>query len=330
MLATLSRLFDPMVRLLMLALLLAIIVPVPVAHQELGQWVANGAVFFLFLLNGLRLPRDQVLRGLVDWRFHGALALWVFGAMLLGGWTAWQLSEAFLPALLALGFLYLGALPSTVQSATVYTSLAGGNVAHAVVAAAMLNVLGVFLSAPLFAVLAGSETVAFHGEVLIKIATILLLPFALGQFLQPRFGKIVTDNPALTRWTDRIPIALAVYVAMSAAVNEGIWGRIDGVEWALMLLGVVAFLIYANAGSWIASGMLGFPRADRIAYLFGGSQKSLAMGAPLATILFDAAIAGIILLPLLAYHFLQLVLAAPLATHLNERASIQPDRAESG
>jgi len=70
MLATLSRLFDPMVRLLMLALLLAIVVPVPVAYQDLGQWVANGAVFFLFLLNGLRLPRDQVLRGLVDWRFH--------------------------------------------------------------------------------------------------------------------------------------------------------------------------------------------------------------------------------------------------------------------
>ena len=43
---------------------------------------------------------------------------------------------------------------------------------------------------------------------------------------------------------------------------------------------------------------------------------AVAMGAPLATILFDPASAGIILLPLLVYHFLQLVLAAPLATRL--------------
>jgi len=318
MLSAAVRLFDPMVRLLMLALLLAIVVPMPVSHQALGQLVANGAVFFLFLLNGLRLPRDQVILGIRDWRFHGALTLWVFGAMLVGGWGIWQVTEFILPPLLALGFLYLGALPSTVQSATVYTSMAGGNVAHAVVAAALLNVLGVFLSAPLFAMLAGSDAVAFHGEVLVRIAIILLLPFVIGQILQPKLGAIVTNNPALTRWTDRIPIALAVYVAMSAAVNEGIWDRVDGTAWILMLAAVLVFLACANAGSWLAGGAMKLKRKDRIAFLFGGSQKSLAMGAPLATILFDPATAGIILLPLLVYHFLQLVLAAPLATRLAE------------
>ena len=318
MLSVAARLFDPMVRLLILALFLAVIVPVPVSHQATGQLVANGAVFFLFLLNGLRLPRDQVIRGVRDWRFHGALTLWVFGAMLLGGWGIWQVTGLILPPLLALGFLYLGALPSTVQSATVYTSMANGNVAHAVVAAALLNVLGVFLSAPLFALFAGSEAVALGSEVLVRIAVILLLPFAIGQLLQPRFGSIVTSNPALTKWTDRIPIALAVYVAMSAAVNEGIWDRIDGPAWALMLVAVLIFLAYANAGSWAAGGAMGLERKDRIAFLFGGSQKSLAMGAPLATILFDPATAGIILLPLLVYHFLQLVLAAPLANRLAE------------
>ncbi|MDJ0641772.1 MAG: bile acid:sodium symporter family protein [Erythrobacter sp.] len=314
--SAIARLFDPMVRLLMLALLLAIVFPVPESHEAIGQLVANGAVFFLFLLNGLRLPRDQVLRGVRDWRFHGALALWVFGAMLLGGWGLWQATGLIIPPLLALGFLYLGALPSTVQSATVYTSIANGNVAHAVVAAALLNVLGVFLSAPLFALFAGGESVPFDTSVLVRIAVILLLPFAIGQVLQPRFGELATKNPALTKWTDRIPIALAVYVAMSAAVNEDIWRNINGVEWTLMLAGVLAFLAYANVGSWLAGAALGLDRKDRIAYLFGGSQKSLAMGAPLATILFDPAMAGIILLPLLVYHFLQLVLAAPLASQL--------------
>lgn len=319
MVSQLARLFDPMVRLLVLALILAIALPIPENAQGLGQAIANAAVFVLFLLNGLKLPRDQVLRGLRDWRFHGALSLWVFGAMLLGGWGLWQMGLYVVPPLLALGFLYLGALPSTVQSATVYTSMAGGNTAHAVVAAAILNVLGVFLSAPLFALLAGSEAVAFRGEVLFKIALILLLPFALGQILQPRFGAVIARHPAITKWTDRVPIAIAVYVAMSAAVNEGIWSRISLLEWAMMLTGVLLFLAYANAGSWLASGLLRMDRGERIAFLFGGSHKSLAMGAPLATILFEPARAGIILLPLLVYHFVQLVLAAPLANLLASR-----------
>ncbi len=316
MLAPVVRVFDPMVRLLILALVLAIVVPVPESRQEFGQWIANAAIFVLFFLNGLRLPRDKVVRGATDWRFHGALALWVFGAMLFGGWAIWQLGGGLFPALLALGFLYLGALPSTIQSATVYTSMAGGNVAHAVVAAALLNILGVFLSAPLFALLAGSEVVAFHSEVLVKIATVLLLPFVLGQLLQPRFGEIVTQNPALTKWTDRVPIAIAVYVAMSGAVNEGIWNRIDGTAWLFALSAVCIYLVYAIVGSWSAGGLLTKTREDRIAFLFAGAQKSLAMGAPLATLMFDPAIAGVVLIPLIAYHFIQLVVAAPIANSL--------------
>lgn len=316
MFASLSRIFDPMVRLLILALAMAIVWPVPDSQQAVGQWIANAAIFVLFFLNGLRLPREQVLRGLTDWRFHGALALWVFGAMLLGGWAIWRFGGGMLPPLLSLGFLYLGALPSTIQSATVYTSMAKGNVAHAVVAAALLNILGVFFSAPLFALLAGSDVVAFHSEVLVKIATVLLLPFALGQLLQPRFGEIATQNPALTKWTDRVPIAIAVYVAMSAAVNEGVWSRIDGAGWALALMAVLLYLTYAIVGSWFAGGALTSSRADRIAFLFAGTQKSLAMGAPLATLMFDPAVAGVVLIPLIAYHFIQLVVAAPIANRL--------------
>jgi sodium/bile acid cotransporter 7 len=40
------------------------------------------------------------------------------------------------------------------------------------------------------------------------------------------------------------------------------------------------------------------------------------MGAPLASVLFGPATAGLVLLPVLVYHLLQLVLSAPLATRL--------------
>ena len=153
---------DPLVRLLLLAIVLASVVPVTAEWRPLAQGVSNGAVFLLFLLNGLRLPRADVIRGIGHVRFLAPLVLWCFGAMALAGWGLSMALDNWLPPLVALGFLYLGTLPSTVQSATAYTSLAGGNVANSVVAAALLNILGVFLTAPLFSALAGSEGAPFE------------------------------------------------------------------------------------------------------------------------------------------------------------------------
>ena len=307
---------DPLVRLLLLAIVLASVVPVTAEWRTLAQGVSNGAVFLLFLLNGLRLPRADVIRGIGHVRFLAPLVLWCFGAMALAGWGLSMALDNWLPPLVALGFLYLGTLPSTVQSATAYTSLAGGNVANSVVAAALLNILGVFLTAPLFSALAGSEGAPFDLAALQKVALILLLPFVLGQLVQNRFGHFVRDHRTLATWMDRTAIAIAVYVAFSGAVEEGLWDRVDAGEWGVLLAGVVALLALAFAGAWLLGGVLALGRGERIAFLFSGAQKSIAMGAPLAAVLFPPGTAGLVLLPVLVYHLLQLVLSAPIASRL--------------
>ena len=307
---------DPLVRLLLLAIVLASVVPVRAEWRPVAQGVSNGAVFLLFLLNGLRLPRADVIRGIGHIRFLAPLVLWCFGAMALAGWGLSLALDNWLPPLVALGFLYLGTLPSTVQSATAYTSLAGGNVANSVVAAALLNILGVFLTAPLFSALAGSEGAPFDLAALQKVALILLLPFVLGQLLQNRFGHYVRDHRTLATWMDRTAIAIAVYVAFSGAVEEGLWDRVDAGEWGVLLAGVVALLALAFAGAWLLGGVLALGRGERIAFLFSGAQKSIAMGAPLAAVLFPPGTAGLVLLPVLVYHLLQLVLSAPIASRL--------------
>ena len=70
-------------------------------------------------------------------------------------------------------------------------------------------------------------------------------------------------------------------------------------------------------GAWLLGGAMRLDRANRISFLFAGAQKSVAMGAPLATVLFPPAAAGIVLLPILLYHLVQLVIAAPIAARLN-------------
>ena len=307
---------DPMIAVLVIATLLAIAVPAAGEARATATTVSNIGIFVLFLVNGMRLPRAEIARGLANWRYFGPLMLFVFGAMAITGLGFASLAGAALPPLVALGFVYLGCLPSTVQSATSYTSLAEGNVGLAVVGAALINIAGVFVSAPLFALLGGSGAGAIGSEAIIRIGLILVLPFVIGQIVQDRVIERVAAHRARIAWLDRAVIGIAVYVAFSGAVEQGLGRMFAAADWAVLTGLVLAMLALALGAAWGVSGLLRLPRSDRIAFLFAGSQKSVAIGAPLAAILFPPASAGFVIAPLLIYHLAQLVLAAPLALRL--------------
>ena len=62
-----------------------------------------------------------------------------------------------------------------------------------------------------------------------------------------------------------------------------------------------------------ASRLLGFDPADRITVVFCGSKKSLASGLPMAGVLFAGQSLGLVVLPLMLFHQLQLMVCAALA-----------------
>ena len=316
---------DPMLRMLAAAIVLAALLPAVGSGREVAQAVANGAIFLLFLLNGLRISRRDIALGFANWRFLLPLALWVFGVMSLLGLGFSLAGSYLLTPTVALGFLFLGTLPSTVQSATSYSSLAGGNVALSVIAAALLNILGVFVTVPLFLLLGGSGSGDIGMDVVVKIMLLLVLPFAIGQAIQDFTGSFVARHKPKIAWVDRFAIATAVYVAFSGAVEQGIWSRVDALDWVFIGALIVAFLAVGTWGAWVAGKLVGLARADRIAFLFAGSQKSAAVGAPLATILLAPDVAGFVVVPLLLYHLFQLVIAAPIASRL---AQPHPDASD--
>lgn len=307
---------DPMIAVLVIATGLALVLPAQGETRAIATTVSNTGIFLLFLVNGMRIRRSEIARGLANWRYFGPLMAFVFGGMALAGLGFAILAQGILPPLVALGFVYLGVLPSTVQSATSYTSLAHGNVALAVVGAALINISGVFISAPLFALLRGGAAGDIGSEAIIRIGLILVLPFVLGQIVQDRFVDRVARHRGRIAWLDRAVIGIAVYVAFSGAVEQGLATMFGPADWATLAGLVLAMLILALGAAWLTSRALRMPRPDRIAFLFAGSQKSVAIGAPLAAILFPPAAAGFVIAPLLLYHLAQLVLAAPLATRL--------------
>jgi len=141
----------------------------------------------------------------------------------------------------------------------------------------------------------------------------LLLPFVAGHLLRPVIGGFVDRNKKILQPVDRGSILLVVYSAFSAAVVNGIWTQVNVADLA-GLLGLSAVLLAAVMGVNVLTARLaGLSRGDFIVLLFCGSKKSLASGVPMAGALFAPAHVGLIVLPLMIFHQLQLFVCAALA-----------------
>lgn len=278
------------------------------------------AIFALFFLHGVRLPREALLSGVTDWRLHLAILLTTFAVFPLAGIGLSLLLPGLLSPMLWTGLIFLCALPSTVQSSIAYTSMSGGNVAGAVAAAAFSNLLGVFLTPLIVTLILDTQGAEIGAAGIGKIAALLFLPFLLGHALRPWLLPLVKNRPRLTVVVDKGTILLAVYGAFSAAAAEGLWRRLPHGELAalaglcLLLLGLVL------AAAWAIGRFGGYSRENRAAILFCGSVKSLASGAPMARILFPGAAAGFVILPVMLFHTLQLIVCAAIAGRMAQSA----------
>jgi solute carrier family 10 (sodium/bile acid cotransporter), member 7 len=315
--AMLSRLIpDRFILLLLGVIALASFLPAQGSALSTVSTVSNIAIFSLFFFHGLRLSREAVWAGIKHWRLQLAIVAFTYAALPLAGLSLSLLMPALLSPGLWIGVLFLCALPSTVQAAISSSSMAGGNVAASVVAAALSNIAGVILTPLIVAGIASVSGTDVGLGSIGKIAGLLLLPFILGQIAHGWFGAWAERHKLWIGRMDRLTIILAVYVAFSAAVVDGLWQRLTLSEFGPLLLIVCGLLAFAFAATWWIGGALSFAREDRITLLYSGSHKTLATGAPMARILFPGAEAGLIIIPLMLYHQLQLIISPWTATRL--------------
>jgi sodium/bile acid cotransporter 7 len=296
-----------------------------------GAWalvlgvVTDVAIGLLFFLHGAKLSRDAILAGAGHWRLH----LLVLGSTflmfpLIGLAVSAAPAGGLIDPQVAMGVLYLCILPSTVQSSIAFTSMAGGNVPAAVCAASASNLLGIFLTPALAALLLNVQGAGGGGDFLGAVQAIvlqLLVPFLAGHFARPWIGSFVDRHKKALTLVDRGSILLVVYTAFSAAVIEGLWRRLGAHDLAVIVAVDCAILAVALFATTFVTRRLGFSRADEITAVFCGSKKSLASGVPMAGVLFPAAMVGPILLPLMVFHQIQLMVCAVLARHYAEKGA---------
>nr|WP_235750530.1 bile acid:sodium symporter family protein [Nigerium massiliense] len=291
------------------------------------DWATKIAIFGLFFLYGARLHPDEALKGLRDWRLHLTILSFTYIAfpalgLLLGPVLVPHLLS---PALYA-GLLYVTLCPSTVQSSVNFTSIAGGNVAGAIVSASASNLLGVFLTPALaIALMNTTGNADIRLESFLDIVLQILLPFVLGQLSRRWTADFVTRHKKL-KLVDQFSIVLVVYAAFSSGMRENIWSLVTWSDLVVLLVVVCAILALALWSTWTVARKLGFNRADAIAIQFCGTKKSLASGLPMATVLFAGQPTGLIILPLVLFHQLQLMACSAMASHYRRQA----DAADAG
>jgi sodium/bile acid cotransporter 7 len=322
----LSRLhIDPYVVAIVGMVGLASLIPVRGSSAVVAGYATNAAIALLFLLHGAKLEPRAALAGARHWRLHGVVLLATFVLFPVLGLTARAVAPQLLPPTLWAGLLMLCVLPSTVQSSIAFTSIARGNVPSALCAATASNLLGMAVT-PLLAGLLLHTHGGFSPKAMGDIALQLLVPFLAGQFARRWIGAWVGRNRRLLGLVDRGSVLLVVYVAFSDGVAHGIWHQVDAAGLGTLLLVNAALLAAVLGLTTLASRALGFSRSDEIVAVFCGSKKSLASGLPMATVLFAGQSAGLIVLPLMLFHQIQLMACAALAQRYAARVEA-PDLA---
>lgn len=272
-------------------------------------------IFVVFLLHGLGLKTEQLRSGAARWKLHLLVQASTYVLFPLLGLALHALFGRFVPPALGLGFLYLCALPSTISSSVAMTAAARGNVPAAIFNATLSSLLGIVLTPLILNLIATTTGNGLPlGPAILKLGTLLFLPFVLGQLLRRFIGAWFVKYKRYTDKIDRVVILLLVLNSFSDSVYSGLLTR-QGPSLLIVTAIGTAFLLAVTL--WLtrlAARRLRFDRADEVTAVFCGSKKTLASGMPMARILFGAHPGlGLVVLPIMIYHQLQLTVCAILA-----------------
>lgn len=312
---------DTFLLLLVAVVALATVLPARGSAADALSVATKVVIALLFLLYGARLSPQQAWHGVRQWKLHLLVLATTFVVFPLLGLAARVLVPSVLTDDLYAGLLFLCLVPSTVQSSIAFTSMARGHVSAAIVSASLSNIVGVLLTPLLVLVLmpiGGAPRV--DGSAVLDIVLQLLAPFAVGQLLRPWLAPLVTRHAVVTKVVDRGSVLLVVYAAFSAGMAEHIWSSVQ--PWRVAAVAAVSTLLLAIvlAQTWITGRLARLDRGDAIVLLFCGSKKSLASGLPMALVLFPPATVGLIMLPLMLFHQIQLFVCAVIASRLGRDA----------
>ncbi|MBE7466486.1 MAG: bile acid:sodium symporter [Planctomycetes bacterium] len=302
------------------------------AYPAPGQWAdehlsTKPFIFVLLFLTGLTFEAGELWSGLKAPR---PMFLSLAGTYLLLPALLYAAALYFgLHAPLGAGLLVLGAAPTTLASAVVWTRLAGGHAALAVVLTVLSNALSVVLGPAVLYALAGESLKRPFLEIVLNLVLMVLLPIAVGQVGRRFLAAWLATQKTLLNVLPRVlicgVIVMAVSRASATATGESSL-RLSDVGMLVALCAIVHAL--AVAGMEVGARVLGLPKEHRIAAVFIGGQKTLPVACQILETCFPALALGV--LSLVVYHAVQLIFDSFLIEHYRKPSVPESAPAERG
>lgn len=290
----------------------------------------TGAIstFLIFLIQGIQLKKGALRELVKFWPLHVGCqcANFIFAPVVF--FILAKLSKPFIQDnSIFMGMLFLGMLPTTINSAIAMVQMAAGHAPSAILNSSVSNVLGVFIM-PIWI----NFWMDRLGELTLRLAPVFLKLFLL--ILLPVFvGRIIGQKLKIIDWAEKgkqmklismYLIFLIVYFSFCRSVKSNVWSSIDLPSLAFLTLFVLLGLFTVHLGTWYAGKFLKFSESQLPVFLFCGSQKTLAAGIPLATAMLSQKELpidpGLFLIPIMIYHPLQMIVGGRWIYILNQRS----------
>jgi len=288
----------------------------------MGRMGASKILVVAFsFLSGIAVSLAHVRDDLKNWRTHLAIQGFTFliTPLLVYVATLWLPDGP-----LKYGVYVVAVVPPTLSSCIAFSMAAGGRMACALINSVAGNLLGVFISPLVLAVMIGAGegpgTVA-PGKTIGDLILLVLIPLVAGQFARVWFPvaakhtepyqgyagqtcvlllSLATFSKSMTQLVTEAP-ALWRYFALLAAIHVG-------------LVAIVSAAVRVCACSM----------AETPAILFSATQKTLAVGLPLAESFFArrGEPVGVIILPLIFYYIFQMLFGSALIAWMQRRRPV--------
>ena len=285
-------------------------------ERQVSEFLSKISVFLIFLFQGLNLKLEQLK--LIGSSISSLVRVHIFIFLVPLCVVLIFVFLDFMPREWLRGFVYLAILPTTISSCVVYTSFAGGNPDAALGHATLSNLLAIiwvpfawlFLDGQSDGVLR-NQWVSLASQVLPTIIYLIILPTLIGWMLRKKSKQ--KESAKFNKFSKTLSfgcILILVFLSLSECIL--LFGHEELKTWTIELLPVVTgFFICHSIFCWIGSGMQSVDRKLRIAEFYCTGQKSLAMGIPLLVAIYSnesMGNVGLLCIPLIIYHFLQLFL----------------------
>lgn len=293
-------------------------------------------IVVIFLLSGLSMDPKAMWAGLKHWRLllvAQSISL-LFAPLLVYGVTL-PLRGVVNSGILD-GIILVSAVPTTISSAYVLTVEMHGNTGAALVNCTLGNFLGVFVTPGWLLLLLASSENAGHaedgtgsstsqqiGKSLLTLGGTVMLPLLVGMVVRRVGGERIAAfnkrTKSITGFVNKFSLFIIVFFAFCESFASGAFALLTGSDLAVSAaLCVGLHFVLLLLSSLVAVRVLKFSRPDTVAVTLCAAQKTLALAMPLLALFFNPKSAGLVSVPILMYHPMQVALGGILTVRVRK------------